>query len=223
MEESPQLIGFLFYCSYFTIVMLSDWIKKHKLLDVMTEAFLSGSVFVAMLIFLGQVLNSSQVANARVTNEGAHSINMVFLCLAYFVFTFYPKINALRGTLLVMYLITIHESMWNVFFYCVVKPHLAYTFVTYGSMVVSAFVFTLVMSLFKYRKLIIVPTLAALTSGIMYGIIWVSIGFPITVSTYEFPVLTMWFSNLRVNMIEIGLLLQFVSVFLTAYILVNKK
>ena len=212
-----QTVTALIYITYFVVLLLEPWIKKHHLPKIFIDYFGSSGIIVAVTFYLQQLFNGSSIVTTRVSPEGVHSICMVLFLSSFFIFTFLPKLDTMRGMTLMIYLISLHELTWNILFYGFVKPSLVPLFLTFGLPTVSVMVLTVIVSWKRYRTLIDVPSFFTVAVAFIYGWIWISIGFPITVSTFEIPYLTQWFKNELVNMIEIGYVLTFIGTFLSSY------
>ncbi len=168
-----------------------------------------------------QLWSSTDLINQRVAISGVHTIAILFFCASFFLFYFIPLKDLFRAAILVLYSITIHETLWNVFYYGFVQPNLFQYFLYYSMPTISVMIFTLVISIKKYWGNIWVPTILTLISGAIYEALWLSIGFPITIATFENPVHTIYFKDQLVNLIEVGEVLSFHSTFMASYLIYN--
>jgi hypothetical protein len=219
---SNQLLNFTVYLLYFFLVLIGERLEKTRYLRMAYRCLTTSCVIVAVWFYFNQILSATTLVTTRVSFGGVHSYLLTLFGLPFFLFAFKPNLNVTRGVTLTVYLISIHEIFWNLVFYGVVKPYLIISFLTYSS-TVSVMVFTVVISIIRYRQEIKVSTLLVLLPMIAYCVAWVSMGFPITVSTFENPQMTRWFTDLFVNMIEIGYSITFVGCFTIAYFLVNEE
>jgi len=218
-----QFIVFLAFTCFFIVVLCEKKLKAHKELMKFLEILGIVAMIAVTLIFYYQTASSDQPVLRRVSEGGVHSINMVFFCFAFFIFYLVPYRDIFRGSILTLYLITLHEGLWNIFYYGIIQQSLVFYFLVYSSPTIAIMLFTLVVSIKNYKNYIKISSLITLASGTIYGLIWLSMGFPITVGTFENPTLTKYFSDRFVNMIEIGYVINFISTFLSTYVVYNRQ
>jgi hypothetical protein len=214
-----ELISGILFSSYFILVVFGERLERLKPVKYVLKYFIPSCIFVVAMIMIEQLTTNGSLVLTRISPGGFHTSTMFIFLIIFVIFLYYPKGNITRAMTLVIYIMTIHEFVWNFFYYGIVKQNLATYFLFYNLPGLSVMVFTIIVSWKRFKHYVLKPTVASCIMGLIYGWFWLSMGFPMTVGTFETPQLTINFNDPFTNMIELGYCINFIGSYMTAYIL----